>query len=58
MLDVFLAVSLVFVDGVAYDVFDVKQQCPDILNNDVGTLVIGTETIIGPSDSLCERTAA
>ncbi|CAM9648236.1 unnamed protein product [Pylaiella littoralis] len=34
------------------------SQCSDILNNDVGTIVIGTEAITGASDSLCERTAA
>ncbi|CAM9959551.1 unnamed protein product [Pylaiella littoralis] len=33
------------------------NQCPDILNSDVGTIVIGTETITGPSDNLCERAA-
>ncbi|CAM9912938.1 unnamed protein product [Scytosiphon promiscuus] len=44
--------KLVTADNVATD------SCPDILNNDVGTITIGTESFLGPSAGLCERSAA
>ena len=40
------------------DVLDVKIKCPDILNNDIGTITIGTESFDGPNTALCERPVA
>ena len=37
------------------DVLDVIIKCPDILNNDIGTIAIGMESFDGPNAALCER---
>ena len=64
--DAFLSSPLLFLPvhfccfvGVCGVVFlDATIKCPDILNLDVGTIVIGTESFDGPNAALCERPAA
>ena len=54
-----LCVRNVFVPVFAVlNVLDAKIKCPDILNNDIGTITIGTESFDGPNTALCERPVA